>query len=474
MSSASWQNNMMAPVSPEAPWSSSSSTSSSNENSSLASTYIVNSKILVVAVAVLFGVVLFILCIHIYAKWYWRARQQAGNTGATQNAVQGAGGRSSTQSMFSYLNSSWSWRRIWQQMNFLSAGESNLAAQIQLLDQGLGLDKAVVELLPTFVYYREAENIKGTVLECAVCLEEFEEKETGRLLPKCNHSFHLDCIDMWFLSHSTCPLCRTSMKPDIDKAHDLWLELESNPSSPYQQFWVNESTVVSTTEAQAGSSLSSNIGSSATPGVSVQGSTQNQSWEEVANHGVNLGLRLEHQQQQLQDEAQQSQALATTSSSGPSSKGQEQSNVSNSAIVPAHIPPYVLFWGMRSTHENAQSSATGLNSPLEPPAQQGFHASGSGSGQAFSVAIDMMQPITPASSPVAVADSAAEAGPSSSRSLHMMQKVQLELSLKRLLGRGNNIVANVVTAAPPYNSSTDLEQGAAAGASSSTISQEPL
>ncbi|CAM6009634.1 unnamed protein product, partial [Sphagnum balticum] len=342
---------MMAPGSPVAALSS-SSTSSGNENSSMASTYIVNSKILVVAVAVLFGVVLFILCIHIYAKWYWRSLHQAGNTGATQNA----------------------------QMNFLSAGESNLAAQVQLLDQGLGLDKAVVELLPTFVYYREAENIKGTVLECAVCLEEFEEKETGRLLPKCNHSFHLDCIDMWFLSHSTCPLCRTSMKPEIDKAHDL-------------------------------------------------------------------------------------QALATTSSSGPSSNGQEQSNVSNSAIVTAHIPPYVLFWGMRSTHENAQSSATGLNSPLEPPAQQGFHASGSGSGsgsgQAFSVAIDMMQPITPASSPVAVADSAAEAGPSSRRSLHMMQKVQLELSLKRLLSRGNNIVATVVTAAPPYNSSTDLEQGAA-------------
>jgi hypothetical protein len=100
MSSASWQNNMMAPVSPVAAWGSTSGTSSGNENSSLASTYIVNSKILVVAVAVLFGVVLFILCIHIYAKWYWRTLHQAGNTGGTQNAVRGAGGSSSTQSMF--------------------------------------------------------------------------------------------------------------------------------------------------------------------------------------------------------------------------------------------------------------------------------------------------------------------------------------------------------------------------------------
>lgn len=45
-------------------------------------------------------------------------------------------------------------------------------------------------------------------LECAVCLCEVCEGEKARLLPKCNHGFHVDCIDMWFQSHSTCPLCR--------------------------------------------------------------------------------------------------------------------------------------------------------------------------------------------------------------------------------------------------------------------------
>ncbi|KAK1306193.1 RING-H2 finger protein ATL46 [Acorus calamus] len=29
-----------------------------------------------------------------------------------------------------------------------------------------------------------------------------------RLLPSCGHAFHLDCIVMWLLSNSTCPLCR--------------------------------------------------------------------------------------------------------------------------------------------------------------------------------------------------------------------------------------------------------------------------
>lgn len=54
-------------------------------------------------------------------------------------------------------------------------------------------------------------------LECSVCLEKFAEDETLRLLPKCSHVFHTECIDVWFLSHSTCPLCRTSLKPTFEE-----------------------------------------------------------------------------------------------------------------------------------------------------------------------------------------------------------------------------------------------------------------
>jgi len=77
--------------------------------------------------------------------------------------------------------------------------------------QNVGLRKSAIEALPVFVY--QLENHKGG-LECAVCLCEFEANEKGRLLPKCHHSFHIDCIDMWFQSHSTCPLCRARAQPD--------------------------------------------------------------------------------------------------------------------------------------------------------------------------------------------------------------------------------------------------------------------
>ncbi|KAH7572025.1 hypothetical protein JRO89_XS04G0188700 [Xanthoceras sorbifolium] len=50
-------------------------------------------------------------------------------------------------------------------------------------------------------------------LECAVCLCEFEDDETLRLIPKCDHVFHPECIDAWLSSHTTCPVCRSNLSP---------------------------------------------------------------------------------------------------------------------------------------------------------------------------------------------------------------------------------------------------------------------
>lgn len=47
--------------------------------------------------------------------------------------------------------------------------------------------------------------------DCAVCLCEFSEQDELRLLPLCSHAFHIDCIDTWLLSNSSCPLCRGSL-----------------------------------------------------------------------------------------------------------------------------------------------------------------------------------------------------------------------------------------------------------------------
>ncbi|BAT74651.1 hypothetical protein LR48_Vigan511s009100 [Vigna angularis] len=72
-----------------------------------------------------------------------------------------------------------------------------------------GLDQAFIDALPVFLY-KDIIGLKEP-FDCAVCLCQFSEQDMLRLLPLCNHAFHIDCIDTWLLSNSTCPLCRGSL-----------------------------------------------------------------------------------------------------------------------------------------------------------------------------------------------------------------------------------------------------------------------
>ncbi|KAK8950179.1 E3 ubiquitin-protein ligase ATL31 [Platanthera guangdongensis] len=72
-------------------------------------------------------------------------------------------------------------------------------------------DREVLESIPKLVYVEVQEHkiVKGA-LECAICLNEFEDDETIPLLTKCDHVFHQECIDAWLDTHVTCPVCRTN------------------------------------------------------------------------------------------------------------------------------------------------------------------------------------------------------------------------------------------------------------------------
>ncbi|KAK9049691.1 hypothetical protein SSX86_031340 [Deinandra increscens subsp. villosa] len=72
-----------------------------------------------------------------------------------------------------------------------------------------GLQPSVINAL-TVVRFSKINNGGGVVegTDCSVCLTEFEDDDTLRLLPKCNHAFHMSCIDTWLRSHTNCPLCR--------------------------------------------------------------------------------------------------------------------------------------------------------------------------------------------------------------------------------------------------------------------------
>ncbi|KAJ6380189.1 hypothetical protein OIU76_016778 [Salix suchowensis] len=85
-----------------------------------------------------------------------------------------------------------------------------------------GLDPGVIETFPTLIYsVVKGLKIGKGALECAVCLNEFEDDETLRLIPNCDHVFHPDCIDAWLQSHTTCPVCRADLTKPADSAYQL-------------------------------------------------------------------------------------------------------------------------------------------------------------------------------------------------------------------------------------------------------------
>ncbi|KAI3437473.1 uncharacterized protein J3R85_005231 [Psidium guajava] len=83
-----------------------------------------------------------------------------------------------------------------------------------------GLKRRDLRQIPVAVYGSAAANIPAT--ECPICLGEFVDGEKVRVLPKCNHGFHMRCIDTWLLSRSSCPNCRHSLldqrPPESDPA----------------------------------------------------------------------------------------------------------------------------------------------------------------------------------------------------------------------------------------------------------------
>ncbi|XP_021720371.1 RING-H2 finger protein ATL60-like [Chenopodium quinoa] len=157
----------------------------------------ISTQIMIATVVVLFFVIAFCFFLHMYVKCFW-----VRNNSEDPNVV--------------------SWRRQ-------LAGQRRAAA---VPAHRRGLDPAALKSLPVVVY--NPKDFKGG-LECAVCLSEVSEGEKARLLPKCNHGFHVECIDMWFHSHSTCPLCRdpvisTTSNSSYDDANHV-LEVQDDDAS---------------------------------------------------------------------------------------------------------------------------------------------------------------------------------------------------------------------------------------------------
>ncbi|XVE88158.1 hypothetical protein DITRI_Ditri19aG0045800 [Diplodiscus trichospermus] len=160
----------------------------------------VSSKIMLAAIASLLGVVIIIILLHLYARYLIRRQERR--------------------------------RR---------AALYALRTQIAPIDETSinerppksGLDPLVIASLPTFTYKLTSGQVDhDEPTECSVCLGTIAEESTVRVLPNCKHMFHVECIDTWLGSHTTCPICRTVAEPTVRTLEDQELGSRVQPTAP--------------------------------------------------------------------------------------------------------------------------------------------------------------------------------------------------------------------------------------------------
>lgn len=143
-------------------------------------------KVIIFAIVTLFTAILFLLLLHLYARLFWWRVEQHFNLNLFQSDDPGSTviGRNHRRRRFVF------------------------AQPQEDPPRNNGLDSSILQSVPILVF-KSCDFKDG--LECAVCLSDLVDGDKARVLPRCNHGFHVDCIDMWFQSHSTCPLCRNTV-----------------------------------------------------------------------------------------------------------------------------------------------------------------------------------------------------------------------------------------------------------------------
>jgi len=73
-------------------------------------------------------------------------------------------------------------------------------------------DNITIDLLlqnTELVIYNEELNINNT---CSICRLDYNNNDILRKINHCDHYFHHNCIDNWLKNHTTCPVCRHSLR----------------------------------------------------------------------------------------------------------------------------------------------------------------------------------------------------------------------------------------------------------------------
>nr|GEV64027.1 RING-H2 finger protein ATL1-like [Tanacetum cinerariifolium] len=147
--------------------------------------------------------------------------------------------------VFSYFN-------VLRRCTFRSILSSENGQRMRLSDRNLdgndpslqyhsrGLDTLTVKMIPVTQFKKKSESYKvsqsdqdeGT--ECAICLGEYEDDEWVKSIPNCFHVFHESCINTWFETHSSCPLCRSHLSGQSFEQNLIREDVDEERSVFYQ------------------------------------------------------------------------------------------------------------------------------------------------------------------------------------------------------------------------------------------------
>ncbi|KAG7538367.1 Zinc finger RING-type [Arabidopsis suecica] len=157
-----------------------------------------NSNVLLAALVFLLLVVLFVLLLHFYARFFWSPSHQDFSAAARSRRRRRRNRRRTVTTT-----------RIIPSLPLRGFDGGVNAPATAATSDDKGLDSSVISSIPLFVYEENEEEEEEEEEECVICLGLWEAGDFGRKLRNCGHGFHVECIDMWLSSHSTCPLCRS-------------------------------------------------------------------------------------------------------------------------------------------------------------------------------------------------------------------------------------------------------------------------
>lgn len=80
-----------------------------------------------------------------------------------------------------------------------------------------GLEAGIIDSFPIILYGSlcDSNDFKyEKESECSICLGVFQKEEKIKMLTRCGHAYHAECVDTWLRTRSSCPLCRASLRVD--------------------------------------------------------------------------------------------------------------------------------------------------------------------------------------------------------------------------------------------------------------------